>query len=73
MSICEDLEVGVDFDYTPAEKGDFYTPPVSEEVELTAVCLGEVNILDILNQVTIDEIVQNVFDSMEQEPEPDDY
>jgi hypothetical protein len=73
MTIGEGLTVLVDYHYSPAEKGDFYTPPVPEEVELTSVCVGDIDVLDLLSQVTIEMIEQKVFDSFDKElQEPDD-
>ena len=72
MLIGEDLPVLVDFDYSAYEKGDFYTPSVPEEVEITSVCVGDIDIIDLLNESTIKIIEQNVFDSFDkelQEPE----
>jgi hypothetical protein len=72
MLIGEDLPVLVDFDYNASEKGDFYTPSVTEEVEITSVCVGDIDIIDLLNESTIKIIEQNVFDSFDkeqQEPE----
>jgi hypothetical protein len=72
MLIGEDLPVLVGFDYIASEKGDFYTPSVPEEVEITSVCVGDIDIIDLLNESTIKIIdikIFNSFDKELQEPE----
>jgi hypothetical protein len=74
MTIGEGLTVLVDYDYQPAERGDQETPPVNESVEINAVCVDDIDIFDVLSQITIETIELKIFDSFDKElQEPDDH
>jgi outer membrane protease len=73
MTIGEGLTVLVDYDYEPEESQSWTEPKVSESVTINAVCIYDINIMDNLDQKTIEEIEQKVFDSFDKElQEPDD-
>jgi hypothetical protein len=72
MTIGEGLTVLVDYDYQASERGDKETPPVNESVAINAVCVDDIDIFDILSQITIEKIELKIFDSYDkelQEPE----
>jgi len=74
MTIGEDLPVLVDYDYQPEESGDLETPVVAESVTINAVCVGDIDIMDLLRDSVINDISDQVlegFDKEEQEPEPE--
>ena len=65
MTIGEDLPVLVDYDYENIE----------EIVIVNAVCIKDINIMNLLNANTLETISQNIFDSFDkelQEPERED-
>lgn len=75
MRIGEDLPVLVNYDYQPSETGDEETPPVKDGVTINAICVGDIDIMSLLNQRCLDDIENEIFDSFDkelQEPERDD-
>jgi hypothetical protein len=74
MTIADELTVWVDFDYQPAERGDQETPPLQEGVTINAVCDEYyINIMEDLDQGTMETIEQNIFDSFDKELQEPDY
>ena len=64
MKTYIEIEVDVDFDYTPAYKGSRWEPPEDAVVDITAVKLGKADILHVLPDDTINSLIDACYDEV---------
>tara|TARA_R110000851_G_scaffold320320_1_gene485121 strand:+ start:66 stop:305 length:240 start_codon:yes stop_codon:yes gene_type:complete len=72
MEIGDGLKVLIDWDWHIDESESWTKPIVRESVAINAVCVDDIDIIDMLSDSTIETIEQNIFDSFDkelQEPE----
>jgi hypothetical protein len=63
----KDVQMYVEYDYTPAEKGDYFQPAEPSSVEVNDVLIYDTSIMDLLSLAQLREISDRVCEKHDEE------